>query len=83
MLRTSISPAVTVLRKLLTIILYSKTGLSGFCGFGESLFRAAIGRFLRIEGGLGGLDSFSITADLIYHKLKDETKYKTQRGNNK
>lgn len=59
-----------MLRKLLTIILYSKTGFSDFWGFGESLFRAAIGRFLRIDGGLGGLDSFSITADLKFFQRK-------------
>lgn len=48
---TSISPPVTEFRRLLTIILYSKDGLSVFF----SLLRAAIGRFFRIEGGLGGL----------------------------
>lgn len=57
---------MTVLRRLLTIILYSRAGFSVF-STGFSVLIAAIGRFFKIDGGLGGLFSFSGTgaADLM------------------
>lgn len=61
---TSISPPVTVFRRLLTIILYSKDGLSVFFSF----LSAAIGRFFKIEGGLGGL--FCLTGDDCLKKIR-------------
>lgn len=55
------SPAVTVDPKLLTMILNSV--LLEFCFSGFSIFfsvlNAAIGRFLSMDGGLGGLRSLS------------------------
>lgn len=72
-LLTSISPPVTVFLKLLTMIRYSIVGFSYF-GRIWSLLKAAIGRFLRIDGGLGGLLSL---ADKALLKHKDSMNYLT------